>query len=505
MNMLTFPDTYVEILPEVRDFLAGKHQLYIGGRWQSALSGATFETIDPSTGRLLAHIASAQAEDVDVAVRAARATFDSGAWHLKLTPSERGKLIWKLADLIEEHAPILAQLDALDNGKPVTKARNVDVPLSAEHFRYYAGWTTKIEGATIPVNTQGMFNYTLREPVGVCGLIVPWNYPLLMAAWKIAPALAAGNCIILKPAEQTPLSALYLARLFEEAGFPPGVFNVLTGFGETAGAALVAHPGINKVGFTGSVGVAKTILRNSADTLKRVSLELGGKSPNIIFADADLEQAVVGATWAIFGNNGQSCTAGSRLYIQRNIYDRVLTGMSDQAAKIRVGMGMQIDQPDLGPVVSQEQLETVMGFIEAGYNHGGKSVIGGKRVGGALAQGYFIEPTIFVDVQDHMKIAREEIFGPVVCAMPFDDADEVLRRANETPYGLAAGLWTRDLQTAHRFAAQMQAGTIWVNTWGDTDAASPFGGYKQSGHGREMGKEAIDLYTEVKSVWIKTG
>lgn len=505
MTDLTFPTSYTEILPEVRDFLESELNLYIGGQWVPPISGATFETFDPSTGQRLAQVPAAQADDVDAAVRSARATFDSGAWHLKLTPSERGRLIWQLAELIDAHAPILAQLDALDNGKPVSKAQRVDVPLSAEHFRYYAGWPTKIEGATIPVSTAGMFNYTVREPVGVCGLIVPWNYPLLMAAWKIAPALAAGNCVILKPAEQTPLSALYLARLVERAEFPPGVFNVVSGLGETTGAALVAHPGVNKIGFTGSAGVARTILHNAADTLKRVSLELGGKSPNIIFADADLEQAVVGATWAIFGNNGQSCTAGSRLYIQRGIYDRVLAGIGEQAAKIRVGMGMQTDQPDLGPVVSEEQLNTVLGYIEDGRHSGGQIVTGGQRMGGGLADGYFIKPTIFADVQDSMTIAREEIFGPVVCAMPFDDADEVLRRANDTPYGLAAGLWTRDLHTAHRFAAQMQAGTIWINTWGDTDAASPFGGYKQSGHGREMGKEALDLYSEVKSVWIRVG
>ncbi|MBK8023879.1 MAG: aldehyde dehydrogenase family protein [Chloroflexi bacterium] len=502
---LIFPETYVDILPEVAAFLAQEHRLYVGGRWVSALSGETFETLDPSTGRLLARVASARAEDVDAAVRAARQTFDSGAWHLDLTPSDRSRLIWRLAELIDAHAPVLAQLDSLDNGKPVSKALKSDVPLSAEHFRYYAGWPTKIEGATLPVSTPGMFNYTVREPIGVCGLIVPWNYPLLMAAWKIAPALAAGNCIILKPAEQTPLSALYLARLFEEAGFPPGVFNVLTGFGEMAGAALVEHPGVDKIGFTGSVGVAKTIVRSSAATLKRVSLELGGKSPNIVFADADLEQAVVGATWAIFGNNGQSCTAGSRLYVQRGVFDRVLEGIADETVKIRVGMGMAAQQPDLGPVVSREQLETVMGYIQDGIGGGAEMVIGGRRIGGALAEGYFIEPTIFVRVQDSVKIAREEIFGPVVCAMPFDDPAEVLERANETPYGLAAGLWTRDLSTAHRFAARLQAGTVWINTWGDTDAASPFGGYKQSGHGREMGKEGIDLYSEVKSVWIRVG
>lgn len=500
---LIVPRDYVDILPEVTAFLEQDHQLYIGGRWVPALSGRTFETLDPSTGQLLARVASAQADDVDVAISAARKTFDSGAWHLDLSPSDRSRLIWRLAELIDAHAPVLAQLDSLDNGKPVSKALKSDVPLSSDHFRYYAGWPTKIEGSTIPVSTPGMLNYTVREPVGVCGLIIPWNYPLLMAAWKIAPALAAGNCIVLKPAEQTPLSGLYLARLFEEVGFPPGVFNVLTGFGETAGAALVEHPGVDKIGFTGSASVAKTIVRNSAASLKRVSLELGGKSPNIIFADADLEQAVLGATWAIFGNNGQSCTAGSRLYIQRSVFDQVLEGIASETAKIRVGMGMSTHQPDLGPLISQEQLETVIGYIDDGRGSGAETVIGGRRIGGALADGYFIEPTIFVRVQDKMRIAEEEIFGPVVCAMPFDDPADVLQRANETPYGLAAGLWTRDLSTAHRFAARMQAGTVWINTWGDTDAASPFGGYKQSGHGREMGKDGIELYSEVKSVWIR--
>ncbi len=498
--MLKFPETYVPILPQVQAFLSQELKLCIGGEWLPANDGATFETFDPSTGQLLARAPSGGTEDVDRAVRAARQTFDSGTWHEKITPDDRSRLIWRLAELIEERAPILAQLDSLDNGKPISTAQKVDVPLSAQHFRYYAGWPTKIEGSTIPVNTKGMFNYTLREPIGVCGLIVPWNYPLLMASWKIAPALAAGNCIILKPAEQTPLSALYLARLFEEAGFPRGVFNVVTGFGETAGAALVEHPGVDKIGFTGSVGVAKTIIRNSAETLKRVSLELGGKSPNIIFADADLDNAVRGAMWAIFGNNGQSCTAGSRLYIQRKVFDDVVQGMAERTRRIRTGPGMAVQQPQLGPVVSQEQLSTVLGYIENGFAGGGKAVTGGKRMAG---DGYFVEPTIFTGVQDDMKLAREEIFGPVVCAMPFDDADEALTRANTTPYGLAAGIWTRDLQTAHRFASKLQAGTVWINTWGDTDAASPFGGYKQSGHGREMGKEGIDLYSEVKSIWIK--
>jgi phenylacetaldehyde dehydrogenase len=502
-STLTFPDAYVDVLPEVRAFLSRDLKLYIGGQWLAPERGEYFGTFDPSSGRLLAQVPSGSTEDVDKAVRAARETFDSGVWHLKRTPAERSRLIWRLAELIEQRAAIFAQLDSLDNGRPVSVTQTVDAPLSAEHFRYYAGWVTKMEGATIPVSASGMFNYTVREPIGVCGLIIPWNYPLLMASWKIAPALAAGNCIVLKPAEQTPLSALYLAQLFEEVGFPPGVFNVITGYGETAGAALVEHPGVNKIGFTGSASTAKTIVRSSAATLKRVSLELGGKSPNIIFADADLDNAIPGATWAIFGNSGQSCTAGSRLYIQRPMFERVLEGMADETQKIRVGMGMQRQQPQLGPVISEEQLATIMGYLHDGYESGGTAITGGRRMGGALQAGYFIEPTIFVDVSDEMKLVREEIFGPVVCALPFDEPDEILRRANDTLYGLAAGFWTRDLQTAHRMAAKLQAGTIWINTWGNTDAASPFGGYKQSGYGREMGKEAIDLYTEIKSIWIK--
>lgn len=498
--MLNLPEAYIRLHPEVEAMLASERQLYIGGRFVPAQSGKTFTSIDPSTEQIIAHVSEGDKADVDLAVHAARHAFE-GDWRHKLTASERSKLIWRLADLIEERGEILAQLDSLDTGKPYQTTLTSDVPLSAEHFRYYAGFPTKIEGATIPVSTPGMFNYTLREPIGVCGLIVPWNYPLLMASWKIAPALAAGNCIILKPAEQTPLSALYLAQLFEEAGFPAGVFNVVNGFGNVVGSALVEHAGVNKIGFTGSVATAKTIIRSSADTLKRVSLELGGKSPNIVFADADLDKASLGATWAIFGNNGQSCTAGARLYIERKVFDKVVQNMADEVSKINVGPGMNTHQPTLGPVISETQMKRVMGYIEDGFQGGAEAVTGGKRL---TDTGYFIEPTIFVNTHDNMKINREEIFGPVVCAMPFDNANDILKRANNTDFGLAAGLWTSNLSKAHRFAAALQAGTIWINTWGDTDAASPFGGYKQSGHGREMGKEAIDLYSEVKSVWIKT-
>lgn len=496
-------DKYLPINESVKSFLAVERGLYIDGQSVPNHNGRTFPTYNPSNGEILAYVAEGDAVDVDRAVLAARQAFDAGPWRHKLTPAERGKLIWRLAELIEAQGDVLSQLDALDNGKPVTTARQVDVVMAADHLRYYAGWPTKLEGSTIPVSVPDMLNYTVREPVGVCGLIVPWNYPLLMAIWKIAPALAAGNCIILKPAEQTPLSALYLAELFDEAGFPPGVFNVITGYGETAGAALVDSPGVNKVGFTGSVEVAQKIIRASAGTLKRVSLELGGKSPNIIFADADIEAAIPGATWAIFGNNGQSCTAGARLYIEEAIFDEVVNGMADEAKKIRVGPGMHINQPDLGPIVSKEQLGRVMGYVEEGRRSGGEVVAGGQRIGGTLESGYFIEPTIFVNVDDEMSIAREEIFGPVVCAMPFREPEEIIRRANHTEFGLAAGLWTRDVKKAHRMAAALQAGTVWVNTWGNTDPASPFGGYKQSGHGREMGRDALDLYTEVKSVWIK--
>lgn len=497
--LATMPEDYIPILPEVRRFLESDLMPFINGVYIETVTGDTFSTHDPSTGQILAQVGRGKAADVDKAVQAARNEFDAGSWWRKMSPSDRSKCIWKLAELIEANAEILAQLDSLDNGKSVVTTMKVDVPLSADHLYYYAGWCTKIEGSTIPVNQKNMFNYTLREPLGVVGLIVPWNYPLLMAIWKVAPALAAGNCIILKPAEQTPLSMLYVAKLTQEAGFPLGVFNVVPGFGEEAGAALVDHPGVNKIGFTGSAEVARKIVRASTGNLKRISLELGGKSPNIVFADADLDKAIVGSTWAIFGNNGQSCTAGSRLYIQRSVFQEVIEGMAEETKKIRVGPGMSTNEPDLGPVISNEQLLRVMGYVEEGLHQGARPIIGGQRIND---QGYFIEPTIFTDVNDEMKMVREEIFGPVVCAMPFDDIENVIARANDTVYGLAAGFWTTDVRKAHFLAQKLQAGTIWVNTWGNTEASSPFGGYKQSGYGREMGKEAIDLYTDTKSVWI---
>ncbi|SFO38067.1 phenylacetaldehyde dehydrogenase [Roseovarius lutimaris] len=496
---------YIEICDTVRKFLSEPIGLYIDGKYVAAQSGKTFVTENPSNRQPIATVAEGAAEDIDLAVQAARRAFDEGPWRNEFTAADRSKAIWRLGELLEEHAEALSQLDALDNGKPVSVTANVDVKYSADHFRYFAGWPTKIEGSVIPVNAPNMLNYTVKEPVGVCGLIVPWNYPLLMAAWKIAPAIAAGNAIVVKPAEQTPLSVLYLGKLFEEAGFPPGVFNVVSGFGGTAGAALVEHAGVNKVGFTGSLEVAQTIVRGSADTLKRVSLELGGKSPNIVFKDADIEKAALGCTWAAFGNNGQSCTAGSRLYVERPIFDEFVAEMSRQTSAISVGPGMSKKQPDLGPVVSREQFDRVSGYIRGAESDGAKVVCGGLAHGSSeLEDGYFILPTIVTDVSDDMTIVQEEVFGPVLCILPFDEEGEIIARANNTEFGLAAGLWTNDLSRAHRVGKKLKAGTIWINNWGYTDPASPFGGMKKSGYGREMGKEAIDLYSEVKSIWVQT-
>ncbi|MET7331127.1 aldehyde dehydrogenase family protein [Nonomuraea sp. NPDC005650] len=483
----------------VEDFVATPRQLFIDGRWVDAASGRTFATPNPATGRPLAHVAEADAEDVERAVRAARRAFD-GPWS-RLTPSERGRLIWKIGDLILEHAEELAQLESLDNGKPLAVARAADIPLSADMFHYMAGWATKIEGNTItpsvPYMPGAAFHaYTLREPVGVVGQIIPWNFPLLMAAWKLAPALATGNTVILKPAEQTPLTALRLAELIAAAGIPDGVVNVLPGYGETAGAALAAHDGVDKVAFTGSTEVGKLIVHAAAGNLKKVSLELGGKSPNIVFDDADPELAVQGAANAIFFNHGQCCVAGSRLFVQRSHFEQVVEGVADIARGIRLGSGLEPDT-QMGPLVSDEQLRRVTGYLDSGRSEGARTVVGGARHG---EEGYFVQPTVITDTRPDMKIVREEIFGPVVVASPFSDLDEIAAQANDTTYGLGAGIWTRDISKAHALAGKLRAGTVWINCYNVFDAALPFGGYKQSGWGREMGHEVLEAYTEVKAV-----
>ena len=475
-------------------------KMLIGGQWVASASGKVFDTYNPSSGEVLAKVAEGGSEDINRAVVAARKAFESGVWP-KFAPSQRGRLLWKLADLIEQNAEELAQLETLDNGKPIKYSRGGDVPLTADHFRYFAGWATKLEGDTIPVSVPNMFTYTLREPVGVVGQIIPWNFPLQMAAWKLAPALACGNTVILKPAEQTPLTALRLGELICEASFPEGVVNIVPGFGETAGAALAAHPDVDKIAFTGSTEVGKKILQASVGNLKKVTLELGGKSPNIIFPDADMKYAVRGAMNAIFFNQGQVCTAGSRLFVHKSVYDQVVGGMSDAASKMKLGPGIE-PATELGPLVSQEQLERVTGYIEAGKREGATPTTGGGRPNNEQLPGYFVQPTVFDNVRDDMTIAREEIFGPVVVALPFEDIEEVAARANKTIYGLAAGVWTSDVKKVHKMAAALKAGVIWVNTYNQFDAAAPFGGYKQSGYGREMGHAVLDAYTQTKTVWV---
>jgi phenylacetaldehyde dehydrogenase len=480
-------------------FLAGKHQLLIDGKWVDAESGKRFDVYDPATGQALAAVAAADAADVDAAVKAARRAFETGPWS-RTSPQDRCKLIWKLADLLEAHADEIAEIESLDNGKPIRDARNVDLPGSYEILRYMAGWATKINGETITVSAPGDWHaYTLREPVGAVGQIIPWNFPLMMAAWKIAPALAAGCTIVLKPAEQTPLSAIRLGQLIQEAGFPDGVVNILTGFGETAGAALAAHPDVDKVAFTGSTEVGKLIVQAAAGNLKKVSLELGGKSPAIVFPDADMDVAIAGTSSAIFFNMGQCCTAGSRLYAHKRVFDRLMQGVAGNAGEIKVGHGLDPDT-QLGPLVSDEQFKRVTGYLAAGRQQGAEIVTGGSRVGDA---GYFVQPTVLTNTNPEMSVVREEIFGPVVCAIPFDDddLDRIARTANDMirPMG-SASIWTRDLGIAHKLARRIKAGTVWINTHNFGDPALPFGGFKQSGWGREMGFEAIALYTEVKAV-----
>jgi betaine-aldehyde dehydrogenase len=477
-----------------------KYQLFIDGKWVDAESGKTFQTPNPATGETLAEVAEADKADIDKAVAAARRAYE-GKWS-KMSARDRGRLLYKLSQLIEEHSTELAELETADNGKPIRESLYVDLPQVVENFEYFAGYATKIEGETIPVPGQ-MFNYTLREPLGVCGQIIPWNFPLLMAAWKLAPALAAGNTVVLKPAEQTPVNAMELGKLIQEAGFPDGVVNIVPGYGETAGAALASHPGIDKIAFTGSTEVGKLVAREAAQNLTKVSLELGGKAPNIIFADADIEQAVNGAMMGIFFNQGQVCCAGSRLFVADEIKDEFLGRLKEKAQKIKVGNPMD-KGTHMGPQVSEEQLSRIKGYVDIARGEGATVLTGGEspKLAEEFQGGYFFQPTIFGEVKNQMRVAQEEIFGPVTCAISFKDEEDLIKQANETIYGLSAGLWTRDITRAHRFAKEIHAGVIWINTFNMFNAASPFGGFKQSGYGREMGKHALELYTHIKSVWV---
>ncbi|MGQ0561231.1 MAG: aldehyde dehydrogenase family protein [Gemmatimonadota bacterium] len=474
-------------------------RLFIANQWADASSKQTFPTYNPATGDVISEVASADAADIDAAVSAARRAFEDPKWR-NLDAADRGLLLWHIADAIELRTEQLVRLEVINNGKPLREAQ-IDIREAIESFRYYAGWTTKLQGDTLPVRGN-VLNYTLREPVGVVGAIIPWNFPLLMAAWKVAPALACGNTVVLKPAEQTPLSALELAAIAAGAGLPPGVLNVLPGLGETAGAALVKHAGVDKIAFTGSTQVGKLIMREAADSLKKVSLELGGKSPNIIFEDAAVDAAVRGSFAAIYYNTGQTCTAGSRLLVHESIKDQVVEKLAERARKMVPGDPLDA-RTRLGPVISQAQLERVLGYIQKGSAEGARLVAGGKRLAyNGEERGYWIEPTIFDEVKPDARIAQEEIFGPVLATLTFRDEEEALAIANDTIYGLAAGVWTSNVKRAHRVARRLEAGTVWVNTYHPLDAASPFGGYKQSGYGRELGAYALDLYTQIKSVWV---
>jgi aldehyde dehydrogenase (NAD+) len=473
-------------------------RLLIDGQWTDGAK--KFDTINPATGEVLTQVVEASEEAVDQAVSAARKAFEdrSRLWR-KMTASQRGSLIWRLADQVLRHIDELAELESLDNGKPIFESLYVDIPMVIDVLRYYAGLATKIHGET--VNTSEIaFTYTLREPIGVVGLIIPWNFPLLLASWKLGPALACGNTVVLKPAEQTPLTALRFGELAIEAGLPPGVLNILTGGPET-GKAIVRHPGIDKIAFTGSTAVGKEIMRRSADTLKRVTLELGGKSPNIVFADSDIDSAVKGAINGIFYGKGEVCNAGSRLFVESKVQDEFLEKLVARAKKLQPADPLD-PKTRLGAIVSQEQMQTVLGYVETGKKEGAKLIAGGNRVSVDGGKGFFLEPTIFGDVTNDMKIAQEEIFGPVLATLSFDDVDQVIDLANRNQYGLAAAVWTRDIKKAHSVSRQLKAGTVWINTYGLMDAALPFGGYKSSGFGRELGMHAIEHYTELKTVWL---
>ena len=491
----------VQYSDEVQRFLNRKHQQFIDGNWAAGASGEDFAVVDPATEKEIARVSRGNEEDVNRAVKAARKAFDQGPWST-MSVSERGRLIWKLGDLLEANLDEFADLESIDNGKPRAVAAVADVPLSVDMFRYMAGWATKIEGSTIPISVPyapgaEFFSYTRREAVGVVAQIIPWNFPLLMAAWKLAPALAAGCTVVLKLAEQTPLTGLRLADLFQEAGFPPGVVNIITGFGLETGAPLAAHPDVDKVAFTGSTEVGRAIVKAAGESnLKKVTLELGGKSPNIVFADSPTEISIPGAANAIFFNHGQCCAAGSRLYVQKSAFDEVIEGVSNHAKNIKLGHGLNV-QTEMGPLVSHDQLTRVCGFLESGQSEGATAAAGGGRLGD---KGYFVKPTVLVNTKPGMKVVEEEIFGPVVVATPFDDIDDLVAQANNSNYGLASGIWTSDVSKAHRIAHRLKAGTVWVNCYNVFDAALPFGGYKESGWGREMGAEVLNAYTQVKAV-----
>jgi len=471
-------------------------KLLIDGKWVDSISGKTFATINPATEQKIADIAEGGAEDIDLAVKAARRAFESGPW-ADMDARDRGRLLNKLADLVEANLEELAQLETLDNGKPIADARAADLPLVVDCFRYYAGWADKIEGKTIPVRGN-YFSYTRHEPLGVAGQIIPWNFPLLMVAWKWGPALAAGCTIVLKPAEQTPLTALRIGELAMEAGFPPGVINIVNGFGETAGDALVKHPGVDKIAFTGEYKTAQLIMRNAAETLKRVTFELGGKSPNIVFADADIDAAIEGANFGLFFNQGQCCCAGSRLFVEESAHEKFVQRLVEKAESRKLGNPLD-PSTEQGPQVDQAQYDKILSYIDKGKSEGASCVAGGGAMAGP---GYFVKPTIFDNVTDNMSIARDEIFGPVMSILKFKDVDEVIQRGNDTFYGLAAAVWTRDVSKAHAIANSLRAGTVWVNCYDVFDAAAPFGGFKMSGIGRELGEYALANYTEVKTVTV---
>jgi aldehyde dehydrogenase (NAD+) len=474
-------------------------EVFVGGQWRPPASGETYTTINPATEEVSAHVAKGDERDVDAAVQAARRAFDQGPWP-RMAAAERTRVLWKLADLINANLDEMARLESVNTGKTLFDSGKVELPFAAEVFRYYAGWTTKIHGETLNLR-DGAFTFTLRQPVGVVGAIVPWNFPFLLASWKIAPALAAGNTVVLKPASLTPLTAFRFAELTQEAGLPEGVFNVVTGPGGKVGMALVRHPGVDKVAFTGSTDVGKGIMKEAAGTLKRVSLELGGKSPNVVFADADMDAALRGALTGIFYNKGEVCAAGSRLLVEQRVHDEFVGKLVDRVKGLKVGDPMD-KGTRMGPVVSAQQLETVLSYVDAGRREGATLASGGERVRVGEGRGYFVQPTIFTGVSSTMRIAREEIFGPVLSVIPFKDAEDAVAQGNETFYGLAAAVWTRDVGKALRVARALRAGTVWVNAYNLYDAALPFGGFKESGFGRELGQAGLDLYTEVKSVWV---